>query len=142
MARKFTDIVQVKLRIPEWLRRKVLQAADKSGRSLNGELFHLIEEGLARPEYEALIKCAADAASVAAATRIMEALAPYLDRQAPADPNRKTEPAVPPKDLAQVHSKLVEAITLLGLPAGSAVDLAKAQRPPPHPMAPSRTHRL
>ena len=48
-ARKTTDLVQVKLRIPEWLRRQVLAEAKKSGRSLNGELAHLIEEGLIKP---------------------------------------------------------------------------------------------
>jgi hypothetical protein len=78
MARKITDIVQVKLRIPEWLRREVLLAAKKSGRSLNGELSHLIEEGLAKPEYESLIKGAVETASVAAATRTMVELAALM----------------------------------------------------------------
>jgi hypothetical protein len=72
MARKTTDIVQVKLRVPEWLRREVLQAADKSGRSLNGELVHLIQEGLEKPKYAALIKGAIEKASVAAAQQTLE----------------------------------------------------------------------
>jgi hypothetical protein len=63
MTRKTTDIVQVKLRVPEWLRREVLRAADKSGRSLNGELVHLIQEGLAKPKNAALIKEAVEKSS-------------------------------------------------------------------------------
>jgi hypothetical protein len=46
MARKPTQIVQLKLRIQEKLRREVEQRAKKSGRSLNGELVALIEEAI------------------------------------------------------------------------------------------------
>ena len=73
-ARKTTDLVQVKLRIPEWLRRQVLAEAKKSGRSLNGELAHLIEEGLIKPRYESLITKAAEVASVEAAARMAGAI--------------------------------------------------------------------
>jgi hypothetical protein len=73
-ARKTTDLVQVKLRIPEWLRRQVLAEAKKSGRSLNGELAHLIEEGLTKPRYESLITKAAEVASVEAAARMAGAI--------------------------------------------------------------------
>jgi hypothetical protein len=73
-ARKTTDLVQVKLRIPEWLRRQVLAEAKKSGRSLNGELAHLIEEGLIKPRYESLITKAAEVASVEAAALMAGAI--------------------------------------------------------------------
>jgi hypothetical protein len=73
-GRKTTDLVQVKLRIPEWLRRQVLAEAKKSGRSLNGELAHLIEEGLIKPRYESLITKAAEVASVEAAARMAGAI--------------------------------------------------------------------
>jgi hypothetical protein len=69
-----TVLVQVKLRITEGLRRQVLATAKKSGRSLNGELNYLIEQGLAKPEYEALIKSAAESAAIAAASRMAETI--------------------------------------------------------------------
>ena len=69
-----TDLVQVKLRIPEWLRRQVLAGAKKSGRSLNGELSHLIEEGLLKPEYGKLITTAAEVAAKESAARMSQAI--------------------------------------------------------------------
>jgi hypothetical protein len=62
MAHKIDDIVQVKLRIPERVRRQVLAAANKSGRSLNTELNRLIglgltvDEGSITPEQNEVIK--------------------------------------------------------------------------------------
>jgi hypothetical protein len=80
MARKITDIVQVKLRIPEWLRRQVLAEAKKSGRSLNGELARLIEKGLVKPEYESLIMKAADIASIKATSEMVRAFTQALEQ--------------------------------------------------------------
>jgi hypothetical protein len=82
MAREPTDIVQVALRIREQLRLEVEQAAQKSGRSLNGELIRLIEQGLARRDTDALVMQAALAASTEAALRLKEILGPYFDRLA------------------------------------------------------------
>ena len=74
-ARKSTDIVQVKLRLPERLRREILLMAKKSGRSLNGELVRLIEAGMAKPRHKSLIKSAAEAApaSVTAVNKVLMA---------------------------------------------------------------------
>jgi hypothetical protein len=47
MARKSAELVQIKARMPEYLRRQVLAAAKKSGRSFSGELNRIIEVGLA-----------------------------------------------------------------------------------------------
>jgi len=46
LTRKPTQIVQIKLRLQERLRREVEKLAKKSGRSLNGELVALIELAL------------------------------------------------------------------------------------------------
>jgi hypothetical protein len=78
MARKPTDTVQVNLRVPEWLRLDVLRRSKKSGRSFNGELIHLIQEGMAKPKNAALIKEAVDKASVATASRAMAELTALL----------------------------------------------------------------
>jgi hypothetical protein len=61
MTRKTAELVQVKLRMPEYLRRQVVAAAKKSGRSISGEFSRLVEEGLEKPEREALAKGAAQA---------------------------------------------------------------------------------
>jgi hypothetical protein len=133
MAREPTDTAQLKLRIPERLRRQVEQTAKTSGRSLNGELIHLIEEGLARRETAAIINMAAKAGSEAAATRIMETMAPFLGRVARAMetlapytdrlasnvlPLLAPPSNMPPKDAAQAQRELVEAM-------GRAVEVMK-----------------
>jgi hypothetical protein len=46
MARKPTQIVQIKLRLPERLRREVEKLAKQSGRSLNGQLVFIIEDAI------------------------------------------------------------------------------------------------
>jgi hypothetical protein len=117
MARESTDMVQVKIRIPERLRVEVLMAAQASGRSLNGELSHLIEEGLARRDTDALIKSAVLAASGATAARIQELLAPYLDRLAQGNAT-SANPTSPPPDLAQ----LAEA---MGRAAATAIEATR-----------------
>jgi hypothetical protein len=82
MAREPTDIVQIALRVREQLRRDVEELAQKSGRSLNGEIIRLIEQGMARRDTDALVMQAALAASTEAAMRLKEMLGPYLDRLA------------------------------------------------------------
>jgi hypothetical protein len=42
-ARKPTDTVQYKLRLPDDLGRQIKRLAGKSGRSLNGEMVHLLQ---------------------------------------------------------------------------------------------------
>jgi hypothetical protein len=66
MARKSTQIVQLKLRIPEYIRKLVAERAKKSGRSLNGELAFMLGEATAKQSFDEVIKAAtADAASAA-----------------------------------------------------------------------------
>jgi plasmid stability protein len=43
MARKPTDTVQLKLRFPEALRRRLEREANKHGRSLNSEILAILE---------------------------------------------------------------------------------------------------
>ena len=90
MARKPNDTVQVNLRVPEWLRLDVLRRSEKSGRSFNGELTRLIQEGMARPKTAALINAAvekamsrmtqvAEIAAAEAAVRMALTLLPALE---------------------------------------------------------------
>jgi hypothetical protein len=45
-ARKPTDTVQYKLRLPDDLGRQIKRLAAKSGRSLNGEMVHLLQSAV------------------------------------------------------------------------------------------------
>jgi HicB family len=44
MARKPTDTVQLKLRFPEALRRRLVREATRRGQSLNGYIVRILEE--------------------------------------------------------------------------------------------------
>jgi hypothetical protein len=79
MTDKGADTVQVKLRVPTRIRRQVLAAAKKSGRSLSSELNHLIETGLANPGDVPLITKVAEMAAREAALRMALALLPALE---------------------------------------------------------------
>jgi hypothetical protein len=57
MARKPTDIVQLKLRFSEALRRGLERAAARNNRSMNTEIIHRLQESLAR---EGLIELRGD----------------------------------------------------------------------------------
>lgn len=46
VARKPTETTQYKLRLPDELGRQVKRLATKSGRSLNGEIVHLLENAV------------------------------------------------------------------------------------------------
>jgi DNA polymerase/3'-5' exonuclease PolX len=48
MVRKSTDEVQLKLRFGEKLRRQLARAADQSGRSMNSEIIHRLEQSFAQ----------------------------------------------------------------------------------------------
>jgi hypothetical protein len=61
-TRKSTDIVQLKLRLPESLRRNIERNARKSGRSLNGELVHQLQKAYTETETDLLEKTAQAAA--------------------------------------------------------------------------------
>jgi hypothetical protein len=53
MARKATDMVQLKLRFSEALRRRLERVAARNGRSMNTEIVHRLETDLA---YETLTR--------------------------------------------------------------------------------------
>ena len=54
MARKPTQLVQLKIRIQEQLRREVEKRAKKSGRTLTGEIAALLEVGLEAGDWKYL----------------------------------------------------------------------------------------
>jgi Arc-like DNA binding domain len=57
-ARKLTDIVQVKLRLRESLRRKLEREAEKRGLSTNAELARRLEESFDREELNEALRSA------------------------------------------------------------------------------------
>ena len=65
MARKPTETVQLKLRFPEKLRRRIEAAADKNERSMNAEIVHRLEQSFERDGREALIRDTAAATATA-----------------------------------------------------------------------------
>jgi hypothetical protein len=69
------DTTQVKFRMPERVRRQVIAAAKKSGRSLSAELNHLIEVGLANPGDPSLITKVAEIAATEAAEKATSRMA-------------------------------------------------------------------
>jgi hypothetical protein len=79
MTDKGADTVQVKLRVPARIRRQVLAAAKKSGRSLSSELNHLIETGLANPGDVSLVTKVAATAAAEAVVRVLREVLPVLE---------------------------------------------------------------
>jgi len=63
MPRKPADVGQLKLRLPDALRRKLERASDKSGRSLNNEIVWRLSQSLGEgPMYDLHIEQEAEAA--------------------------------------------------------------------------------
>ena len=62
MARRPTDTAELKLRLPERLRRLIERQAEKSNRSLNAEMVHRLEQSFSRAEIEEIINATLDAA--------------------------------------------------------------------------------
>jgi hypothetical protein len=60
--RKPTDIVQLKLRFPEELRKKVEREANKNERSLNGEIVHRLRLTFQMADIQTIIKATIEAA--------------------------------------------------------------------------------
>jgi Arc-like DNA binding domain len=52
MARKPTDTVQLNLRFPESLRRRLERAADANDCSLNSEIVHRLEQSFRREDFQ------------------------------------------------------------------------------------------
>jgi Arc-like DNA binding dprotein len=61
MARKQTDTVQLKLRFPERLRRRIEAAAERNERSLNGEIVHRLELSFEKDDRVQLVETTANA---------------------------------------------------------------------------------
>jgi hypothetical protein len=78
-TRKPTDIVQLKLRLPEWLRRNIERNARKSGRSLNGELVHQLQKAYTQTEND--LQKVAEAAAQKAADDVFERFAQVADER-------------------------------------------------------------
>jgi plasmid stability protein len=66
-------------RIPESLRARLEKSAARSHRSMNAELIYRLEESYRREEREQIIGLAAQQATTAATTAMIETLGPKLD---------------------------------------------------------------
>jgi Arc-like DNA binding domain len=62
MARKKAAPAQIKIRLPEALRRDLERAATKSGRTLNGEIVHRLTQPFEQADREAIAEKAAEKA--------------------------------------------------------------------------------
>jgi hypothetical protein len=60
MARKLTDIINLKLRLSEALRRRLEKAAERNDRSMNAEIIHRLETSFEPPPFD-LHRALADA---------------------------------------------------------------------------------
>lgn len=69
MPRKPTDIRQLKLRLPEAMRRKLERASDKSGRSLNNEVLWRLGQSFATEGDDTVLKLAQDQSDFDANTK-------------------------------------------------------------------------
>jgi hypothetical protein len=91
MARKPTDSVQVKLRIPEGLRRMIAAEARKNKRSANQEIISRLADSLAKDEVPRLVDITVQVMETLAATAALDAVNLTFDRLGikPATPTEK-----------------------------------------------------
>jgi Arc-like DNA binding domain len=75
MARKKTVPVQIKIRLPEALRRDLEREAAKNGRTLNGEIVHRLTQPFVQADRLAVATAAADNALAKFAQQAMETYA-------------------------------------------------------------------
>jgi hypothetical protein len=79
MARKPTDSVQVKLRIPEGISRRIAAEARKNKRSANQEMISRLADSLAKDEVPRLVDMTAKVMETLAATAALDAVNLTLD---------------------------------------------------------------
>jgi hypothetical protein len=66
MIRKQSETVQLKLRFPEKLRKRIESAADKNQHSMNAEIVHRLEQSFQKEDQTALQSELAEAAATSA----------------------------------------------------------------------------
>jgi len=72
MARKSNDTVQLNLRFSEELRRRLEREAARSGRSMNAEIIHRVEETFRQAEHDAWLLKEVELVAKTAATTTFE----------------------------------------------------------------------
>ena len=85
MARRPTEIVQLKLRFPEALRRNLSQAAKNNRRSMNAEIVSRLDESFLRGNLAALMREHAENTATKAAAEVVK----LLNQQNRGDDNDK-----------------------------------------------------
>jgi hypothetical protein len=81
MARKKRPPAQIKIRLPEKLRRALEREAAKNDRTLNGEIVHRLTEPFVQADQEELIETAAGRAGEKAGRAAAEAMVRALGLQ-------------------------------------------------------------
>jgi Arc-like DNA binding domain len=75
MPRKKRLPAQIKIRLPEALRRELEREAAKNSRTLNGEIVYRLTQPFVQADRKAIAAAAAEAAGVAAGKAVAEAVA-------------------------------------------------------------------
>ena len=70
--RKPAQLVQVKIRLPEYVREAIAQQAQDLGRSFNSELLALIGEKITERKFRQLVEATAEAAAITAVKALFE----------------------------------------------------------------------
>lgn len=79
--KKPTDTVQLKLRFPEGLRRRLVQTASANERSLNSEIVHILTSAVVDRDLMDTYRVMAETAAEAAASKVVDRLTQLLKRQ-------------------------------------------------------------
>ena len=74
MARKPDEMISLKLRFPERLRKQIEKAAAQSERSMNSEIIYLLQQALQFGDLEAVTRSAVEAAAKAAVYNVLKRL--------------------------------------------------------------------
>jgi hypothetical protein len=74
MARKPDEMISLKLRFPERLRKQIEKAAAKSERSMNSEIIYLLQQALQFGDLEAVTRSAVEAAAKLAVYNVLDHL--------------------------------------------------------------------
>jgi plasmid stability protein len=74
VAKKSTETIHLKLRLPEGLRRQIEKSAARSERSMNSEILYLLQQALQFGDLEAVTRSAVETAAKQAVVDILERL--------------------------------------------------------------------
>jgi hypothetical protein len=74
VAKKPTETIHLKLRLPEGLRRQIEKSAGRSERSMNSEILYLLQQALQFGDLEAVTRSAVEGAAKQAVYDVLDRL--------------------------------------------------------------------